>query len=54
MQSEGKVEEDNRGMKCINMKKLKEKEIHERYIMELAQCYGQRNRLADVHRGEVE
>ena len=35
-------------MKCINVDMLKEEEIHERYIMELAQCYGQRNRLADV------
>ena len=30
------------------MKMLKEEETHERYSTGLAQCYGQRNRLADV------
>ena len=35
-------------MKRINVEMLKEEEIHERYIMDLAQCYGQRNRLGDV------
>ena len=42
--SEVKVEKKTRsGMKCINVDMLKEEEIHEWYIMELAQCYGQQN-----------
>ena len=35
-------------MKKINVELLKEEEIWEQDVMELAECYGQRNRLADV------
>ena len=35
-------------MKRINVEMLKDEELREQYIMELAQCYGQRNRVADV------
>ena len=35
----------------MNVEMLKEEEIHERYIMQLAQCYGQWNSLAGVEGG---
>ena len=43
-----KWKKTRRGVKCINVKMLKEEETHQRYSTGLAQCYGQRNRLADV------
>ena len=41
-------EEDKRGMKGINVEMLKEEEVREQYVMELAECHRRRNRLVDV------